>query len=156
MIILGVDPGTLFVGYCVIDKGPTILESGVIKLKSNMLLSTRLGTIYQCFSSIIERYEVGIIALETPFLGKNPQVYLKLGYVRGLLYLLSHNYSCTLREYAPSEVKKSVVGVGSATKEELAIALCKIFPPLRNALKFGIRTDITDALAVGVTGLWKK
>lgn len=162
MIVLGVDPGTLFVGFCVlIDEGrphtmPKILESGVITLKRTALLQTRLGLIYDSLRDIIERHEVDLIALETSFLGKNPQVYLKLGYVRGLLYLLSHNFSCDLKEFAPSEVKKAVVGVGSSSKEDVAFALCKIFPCLRNAVKVGLRTDVTDALAVGVTGLWKK
>lgn len=162
MIILGVDPGTLCVGFCVLVEGkhsdsmPQIMESGVISLKRNTLLQTRLGLIYDTFRDIIERFEVDIIALETPFLGKNPQVYLKLGYVRGILYLLSHNYNCTLREYAPSEIKKAIVGVGSSSKEDVAFALCKIFPALRNAVQVGLKTDITDALAVGVTGLWKK
>lgn len=156
MVVLGLDPGTLFMGYAVIDGGPIILESGVLKLSKNDHMTDRLGEIFHFFNKLILRYSVKIIALETPFLGKNPSVYLKLGYVRGIVYVLSHNNRALVCEYAPSVIKKSITGVGSASKEDVAFALCKIFPSLRDALKVGVRTDITDAIAIGVTGLWKQ
>lgn len=156
MNILGIDPGTLSLGYCILYQGPSILESGVLKLSKNECMQDRLNNIYHFLEGRILKYNVKIIAFETAFINKNPTVYLKLGYVRGILYLLAAQNRCCLKEYSPTEIKRAINGRGNSSKIEVSVALGKLFPQHRKQLQDAKQTDISDALAVGVTALWKK
>ena len=163
MIVLGIDPGTFYAGFAILTDGSRakhtaikLIKAGVLKLKRTDPLPARLLSIYECFKKLIIEYNVDIISLETAFCFKNPQTFMKLGYIRGLVYLLSEQYDTKVIEFAPKEIKKAIVGTGAGTKEDVAHALCKIFPELRNAVKAGVRDDITDAIAIGTVGLWKK
>jgi crossover junction endodeoxyribonuclease RuvC len=100
----------------------------------------------------IERFKISSLALETPFLGKNAQNFLKLGYLRGILYLLADTYKLELHEFTPMQVKQSVTGYGGAGKDQVARVLHSLFP----ALKISDKYDATDALAVALSGLWAK
>jgi crossover junction endodeoxyribonuclease RuvC len=84
-------------------------------------------------------------------LGKNTQVFLKLGYVRGILYLLAAKNKCVLHEFSPREVKQSITGFGGASKEQVARVLMQLFPRIAKPDK----EDVTDALAVTLCGLWR-
>ena len=90
------------------------------------------------------------VALETPFLGKNAQNFLKLGYLRGIIYLLVATYNLALQEFSPREVKMSVTGFGGADKEQVARIILRLFP----ALSVPDKADVTDALAVTLCCLW--
>lgn len=85
-------------------------------------------------------------------MGKNAQNFLKLGYLRGIVYLLSDLHEINLHEYSPREVKQAVTGFGGASKEQVARILLQLFPGLQKPK----REDVTDALAVGLCGLWRK
>ena len=154
MVILGIDPGLRFAGYGVIkkDQGKTyILDSGYLTLPPTKSLVERVAQFYDFFEQMVIKWQVTDLAIETPFLGKNSQTFLKLGYLRGVLYLLSHKYTLVLHEFSPSEVKQSVTGFGGASKEQVARILKQLFPRLPDAQK----EDVTDALAVTLCGLWK-
>ena len=96
------------------------------------------------------RHKINEIALETPFLGKNAQNFLKLGYLRGILYLIADKSELLIHEFSPREIKQAITGFGGADKEQVARVLMRLFP-------IGIpeKLDLTDALAVALCGLWK-
>ncbi len=154
MIILGVDPGTRFAGYGVLKKDGRqafLLDYGLLKMSPTKSLPTRVGLFYDFFAEKVLKYGVTDIALETPFMGKNAQNFLKLGYMRGILYLLADKNSCTLHEFAPTQVKQALTGYGGASKAQVARVVLQLFPKMKTPQK----DDVTDALAVTLCGLWR-
>lgn len=153
MVILGIDPGFRFAGFGILKKEgrqALLLDYGYLSMPSDESLIARVGTFHQFFEEKITTWGVTVIALETPFLGKNTQSFLKLGYLRGIVYLLAHKHGVELREFAPTEVKQSVTGYGSATKDQVARVILQLFPGMEVPKK----EDVTDALAVTLCGLW--
>ena len=149
--ILGIDPGFVSAGYSVLveEKGSfKILEIGVFKQSSALSITTRLGKFYTFFEDLAAQKQVTHLSLETPFLGKNAQNFLKLGYLRGVLNLLCYKKNYVLLEFSPREIKSAVTGYGHADKEQIASALGMLFPVLKNYGKISL--DATDALAVSL------
>lgn len=154
MVILGIDPGFSITGFGIMSKHnqkTTILDCGVLTQSTRTSLSGRIGVFYEFFEEKIKQFNVTIIALETPFLGKNAQNFLKLGYLRGILYLLADRHQLTLVEFSPSEIKLAITGFGGASKEQVARMLTQLFKGLEMPKKL----DLTDALAVTLCGAWK-
>lgn len=155
MIILGVDPGFQAAGYAILKKEGNsvfVLDYGFLKMNPTKSLPERVTIFHDFFADKILVHGVTNVALETPFLGKNAQNFLKLGYLRGILYLLAHKNNATLHEFAPREVKQSLTGYGGASKEQVARVVLQLFPKMQMPGKF----DITDALAVTLCGLWQQ
>ena len=153
MVILGIDPGFQCAGFGILKKEgrqALLLDYGHLTMSSSDSLVSRVGKFHEFFDEKITTWGVTVIALETPFLGKNAQNFLKLGYLRGILYLLSHKHNTTLQEFAPREVKQSVTGFGGATKDQVARVVLQLFPGMEVPKK----EDVTDALAVTLCGLW--
>ena len=156
-IILGVDPGLKTAGYSVIasKNGRTgVLDIGFLSQKSSESVMARVGKFYAFMLEKTLEHNVTTIALETPFLGKNAQTFLKLGYLRGMLYLIANQHNLRLKEFAPREVKLAVTGFGAAKKDQVSRALHSMFPALVD-FKCAVRDDVTDALGVGLCGVWK-
>ncbi len=155
MVILGVDPGFRYAGFGIIKKEgrqALLLDYGYLAMSSSDNLVKRIGIFHQFFEEKIIAWGVTMIALETPFLGKNAQSFLKLGYLRGILYLLAHQHTTDLQEFAPTKVKQSVTGFGGATKDQIARVIMQLFPGMEMPKK----EDVTDALAVTLCGLWSQ
>lgn len=154
MIILGVDPGFTVTGFSVIcnmNNKDTILDCGYTSFSVSKPLEQRVELFYNFFLEKIRMYKVTHLAIETPFLGKNAQTFLKLGYLRGTLYLLASQHDLTMHEFSPKEVKRAVTGFGGAQKEQVAQVLHMLFPKLDKQIKH----DVTDAIAISLCGLWK-
>jgi len=155
MIILGIDPGFSVTGYSVLQKYKNqiiMLDHGFLKMSPTQSLDVRIGIFHALFSLKIKEYAITIIALETPFLGKNAQTFLKLGYLRGILYLLANQNNLIISEFAPRQIKQTVTGYGAASKEQLANVLTMLFPLIPKPLK----EDVTDAIAISLCALWQK
>jgi crossover junction endodeoxyribonuclease RuvC len=123
MVILGVDPGTTITGYGVIDFGKNKfkrLANGCINLPSNKQLPQKLEIIYDELVKLIKGYKPDEFAIETAFYGKNVQSAMKIGYARGVSLLAAVHNKIPASEYSPGEVKKAVVGKGSASKEQVS------------------------------------
>ena len=158
MVILGIDPGFSITGFSILKKenGKTfVLDFGFLKLKSTDHLSVRTGIFYSCFKEKIEKFNVTDLAIETSFLGKNAQTFLKLGYLRGILYLLANQNNLKIYEFAPREIKISITGFGGASKDQVALMILSMFPKLNQFGKIE-KQDVTDAIAISICGLWKE
>lgn len=154
MYLLGIDPGCRYAGYGIIKtEGSTIylVEHGLLKLSPTKPLVERIAEFHDFFDKKIDQFTITDIALETPFLGKNAQNFLKLGYLRGIIYLLSHKKNITLHEFSPTEVKQAITGFGSASKDQVARVIKQLFPRIQSFE----REDVSDALAVTLCGLWR-
>ncbi len=155
MVLLGVDPGFRYAGFAVAQKDErrtAIADFGYLYLPPAKSLIERTGLFHAFFTEKVITHKVTHISLETPFLGKNTQSFLKLGYLRGILYLLAHTHSLEIYEFAPRQVKQAVTGFGGATKEQVAAVVQRLFPKLPADQKH----DITDALAITLCGIWSQ
>ena len=156
-IVLGIDPGLRYSGYALLKKehgSISPLDYGCLALKSSDHLSIRIHQFYDFCQKKIADHMVTHIALETPFLGKNAQTFLKLGYLRGILYLLAEQHGCTLSEFPPRQIKTAFTGYGGASKEQVAIMVGKLFGKL-SLVGSTMKNDVTDALAVALCGAWR-
>ncbi|MGZ6250797.1 MAG: crossover junction endodeoxyribonuclease RuvC [Candidatus Chromulinivorax sp.] len=154
MIILGIDPGFSFTGYAILQKNKQqiiMLDHGYLSLPTSKSLQNRIGLFHSTFLEKIQKHNVSHLALETSFLGKNAQTFLKLGYLRGILYLLAEQHNLEVFEFAPRQVKQTVTGYGAADKAQVAKVLSMLFPAINKSLK----EDVTDAIAISLCGLWQ-
>jgi len=154
MILLGIDPGTRFAGFGIIKKEKQkiyLLQYGCLTMSSKKSLVERVRIFHDFFEEKINTWQITDLALETPFLGKNASNFLKLGYLRGILYLLSDKNNLQIHEFSPREVKVSLTGFGGASKEQVARVVTRLLPSIGNTQ----RDDVTDALAVSLCGIWK-
>ena len=155
-VVLGVDPGFSVTGYSIIAKKQgrvAVLDCGFLKMSPQKSLQERVGIFYDKLKQKIVAHNVSMIALETSFLGKNAQTFLKLGFLRGILYLLADQHNLVINEFAPREIKLAVTGSGAASKDQVAHMMITLFPKLS---EYGPteRPDVTDALAIGLCGIW--
>lgn len=157
MVVLGIDPGFRFAGYGILKKEGSkafLLDHGCLKLQPTQPLVHRTGLFHAFFEEKIHHWHVTDIALETPFLGKNAQNFLKLGYLRGIIYLLAHQNKSNVYEFSPTQVKQALTGFGGAGKDQVANVVLRLFPKIQKDIP--LRNDITDALAVTLCGLWQQ
>ncbi len=149
LILMGIDPGTLVTGYGVIEISGSKLQlitCDAVENKNGVNMSTRLESIFHKLDKVIKKFSPDEIAIETAFYGKNAQSALKLGQARGIAMLTAILNKIPLTEYSPREVKKSVVGNGAASKEQVQY-MVKSLLKLRTLPK---HYDTTDALAVAI------
>jgi crossover junction endodeoxyribonuclease RuvC len=147
-IILGIDPGTLILGYAVLKGGskPSLIEMDVLKLNKEKDIYARLQMIHAKIISLIEKYEPTEFAIEAPFFGKNVQSMLKLGRAQGVAIAAAMHYSLPVVEYAPKKVKQSITGNGNADKDMVWKMLERVLA-IKNQPKY---YDATDALGVAL------
>lgn len=152
MKLLAIDPGLSYTGYAVIERKDSkliLLVADVIVLRQKFTIPQKLKIIYDELRYLAEEHQITDLALETAFLGKNAATFTKLGYIRGLLYLLSETNSLCIHEFAPQVVKKAVTGHGFSDKEDVAKMVKRRFPSLKEVK----RSDITDAVAIGLCAI---
>lgn len=152
MIILGVDPGSRRTGYGAISmEGDRLrcIECGVITPAQHgkpPALPERLLIIHNQLESLIQRISPEIVAVEEIFYAANAKSALTLGHVRGVVLLAASRLGVQLKEYAPLEVKKAVVGYGRADKKQVQ-AMVKV---LLNLKREPEPHDAADALAIAL------
>ncbi len=148
-IILGIDPGTIVMGYGlihVINNKPSLLSLGVIKLEKFDEHADRLKKIFERVIGLIDEYKPDELAIEAPFFGKNVQSMLKLGRAQGVAIAAALSKNIPMTEYSPKKIKMSITGNGNASKEQVAAMLERILN-FKHESKY---LDATDALGAAV------
>ncbi|MEO7049755.1 MAG: crossover junction endodeoxyribonuclease RuvC [Ferruginibacter sp.] len=148
-IILGIDPGTVVMGFGLINitnKNIEMIEMGVLKLNTKDDAFVRLERIHHKVIEIIVKFKPTAFAIEAPFFGKNVQSMLKLGRAQGVAIAAAIQSGLEVTEYSPKKIKQSITGNGNANKEQ-------VMRMLQQLLKFTdtpALLDASDALAVAV------
>ncbi len=148
-IILGIDPGTIVMGYGLITvKGNevSLLELGVLKPGKIKDGYKKLQLIFNTVSGLITKYQPTDFAIEAPFFGKNVQSMLKLGRAQGVAIAAAMRHGLEVTEYSPKKVKQSITGNGNADKQQVM----KMLQSLLHFKETPKQLDATDALAVAL------
>jgi crossover junction endodeoxyribonuclease RuvC len=148
-IILGIDPGTLVMGYGIIavnGQSVQLLEMNILKLSGKKDNYERLQMIHEHVLLLVKKYIPHEFAIEAPFFGKNVQSMLKLGRAQGVAIAAAISAGLPVTEYSPRKIKQSITGKGNADKEQ-------VWKMLQTILSLKIKPshfDATDALAVAL------
>lgn len=148
-IILGIDPGTVIMGYGIIAVNLSkieLLEMGVLKLNTKTDAYQRLEKIHSKVISLIQEFKPQHFAIEAPFFGKNVQSMLKLGRAQGVAIAAAMQYALEVTEYSPKKIKQSITGNGNASKEQVM----KMLQSILHFKETPKLLDATDALAAAV------
>lgn len=147
MRVMGIDPGLRTLGWGVIEcDGPRLRHAGNGLCRSEGGdLATRLLSLHAQLTELVRRFMPDAAAVEQTFVNKDGAGTLKLGQARGVALLVPAQFGLAVGEYAPNTVKKTVVGVGHADKDQIAHMVRLQLP---GAVPVG--PDAADALAIAI------
>jgi len=155
MRVLGIDPGTLNLGYGVVDEegdGMTMVACGVLSLPSKVPVERRLSSFYKELGEIVARYRPDEVAIEEPFVAGNARSALAIGRAQAIAILAAADKNLPISRYLPKQVKQRVTTYGGSDKEQVQemvrLQLGLAQPPQPN--------DAADALAVAICHLQQK
>jgi crossover junction endodeoxyribonuclease RuvC len=149
MRVLGIDPGTVNMGYGVIEDENDeliMLHCGVLTASSRLPLVKRLPVLYGQLLKVIADFHPDVVAIEEPFVARNVRSALSIGQAEAIAILAAANNGIPVHTYAPAKVKQVVTDYGGAGKEQvqqmvqIQLGLSQVPQP----------SDAADALAVAI------
>ena len=149
MRILGIDPGTISMGYGIIEANEdkiTLVSCGALASQARSPIGERLSFLYQAISEIITQYQPDTVAVEQPFVAQNVKAALAIGKAQAIAILAAANRQIPVYEYTPAQIKQRVSNYGASSKEQiqemvkLQLGLAEVPQP----------NDAADALAVAL------
>jgi len=152
MRVLGIDPGTITMGYGVIeakDDEVTMVDCSALTAPQPSPIGERLNYLHQRLLEIISRYQPDVVAIEQPFMSKNIKATLAIGMAQAIAMLAAASKGIPIYEYTPAQVKQRVTNYGASSKEQvqemvkLQLGLAEVPQP----------NDAADALAVALCHL---
>jgi crossover junction endodeoxyribonuclease RuvC len=147
--VLGIDPGTHVVGFgCVdVESGKcSTVEYGEIRVPKDAAFPERLARIHASVSELIDRLRPDAVSIEETYVTSNAKTTLRLGHARGVIVLAAVERGAPIAEYAPREIKRAVLGVGSAGKSQVGWMVCQMLKLDPSA----VSEDAADALAAAI------
>lgn len=152
-LVLGIDPGTSVTGYGIVERlggrRSRLVECGVIRTNPRSEIWHRLDVLYEGVRELIDRHRPTALALESVFYGKNVRTTVSLGHARGVILLAAAQAGIEVAEFAPASVKKSVTGVGGATKPQVGYMVKQIL----HLQEAPAPSDAADGVAVALAYL---
>jgi crossover junction endodeoxyribonuclease RuvC len=149
MSILGVDPGTINLGYGVVDgeEEMHMVDCGVITLSSRLPMEERLRSLYSELSKIITKHKPSEVAIEEPFIGHNVKSAFAIGRAQAIAILAAVNQGLPVYYYSPTRVKQQITSYGQSDKQQVQ-EMTRVELPQPN--------DAADALAVAICHIQQK
>src|SRR5467141_582776 len=147
--IIGIDPGLRRTGWGVIESCGnrlTFIGCGSVEPPDNLPLARRLLAIHEGLTKVLGDFAPAEAAVEQTFVNKDGVATLKLGQARGVAMLAPAMVGISVAEYAPNQVKKTVVGAGHADKNQVLMMLKILLPKAEPK-----SPDAADALAIAIT-----
>ena len=148
-IILGVDPGTLFMGYALlhtVGQQVEIIEFGAYDVHKLEGQYPRLQKEFFFLQELIDKYKPSCLAIETQFVDKNPQTMIKIVHAQGVAIAAALSKDVPIYEYSPMKIKMAITGNGHSSKEQVAGMLQRFMHiPDEQMPK---KLDATDALGI--------
>ena len=154
MTVLGIDPGTIRMGYGLLGEGPRLeaADYGVIALPRSMPLESRLYQLHTHVLNLIAIFHPRAVAIEKPFVGRGersfPGASLAIGQAQAVVFIGAASQGIPIFQYAPAEVKLAVADYGAASKEQMREIVAATL-----GLAESPESDAADALAVGLCHL---
>jgi crossover junction endodeoxyribonuclease RuvC len=148
MRVLGVDPGSRYTGYGIVERRDGRLRhiaSGRVNASRGDSFADRLDIIYRGLSQVLEQYDCDAAAVEGLFTARNAMSSIKLGHARGVALLVLQHSELSIAEYAPAKIKKTVAGTGRATKDDLQMIVKRLL-----GVSGDMSSDASDALAIAI------
>ena len=149
MLVLGIDPGTRSVGFGLVEvnKGNwQALEYGNFCIDTKLPFPQKLKQIHMYFEELLDRCRPEVVAVEEVFVSQNAKTTLRLGHARGVILLAAVEKDIPIAEYAPREIKKAIVGSGSASKSQIQWMTSQMLKINKESLQ----EDAADGLAVAL------
>jgi len=153
MKAIGIDPGLAMTGFGIVEtvsRGGKACDWGTIRTEAHRPVAFRLNTIYDELKKLLEKWNPNLLVIEEVFVLKQyPKAAIRLGEVRGVIFLLAQQRGIPIVEVKPTEVKSALTGSGRAHKSQVKRAIQKILrmdEPLSSS-------HAGDALALALTGL---
>ena len=149
MKIFGIDPGSDRTGYgCLETDGSRhrLVTCGSLSAPAGTPFPDRLLTIHAGLTLLLAEHRPDCVAVESIFHARNVRSALKLGHARGVALLAASEAGVPIVEYAPTEIKRAVVGFGRAEKNQVG-QMVKLLLGLETAPS---PHDVADALAVAI------
>ena len=152
MRVLGIDPGTVTMGYGIVEANEdkiTLVSCGALTCQARSPIGERLSYLYDGLLAIITRYQPDAVAVEQPFMARNVRSALAVGRAQAVAILAAANQGIPAYEYTPAQVKQRVADYGASSKEQiqemvkLQLGLSEVPQP----------SDAADALAVAICHL---
>jgi len=147
MIILGIDPGSRITGFGLIDNQASridYIDSGHIRVSGDSL-PQRLGFIFAAVDEVIRKHQAQQMSIENVFMARNADSALKLGQARGAAICAAHQAGLEIAEYAPREIKQSIVGSGAASKDQVQHMVKRLL-----GIRQELQADEADGLAIAI------
>lgn len=149
MIILGIDPGTVRIGYGVIKRTGSLcsfVSSGLLPISASEQGKQLIQT-EKLLSSLIKKYSPDVVGVEKIFFAKNVKTALNVAHARGVIIAtIAKHKKTSLCELGPSEIKLAVAGDGNASKD----AVARMVGQFLKKSQIGVIDDVSDALAIAI------
>ena len=146
--ILGIDPGLQRMGWGVVESAGSSLSfvaAGTVRTNPKDVLSQRLCVLHNGLSEVVREFMPEEAAVEQTFVNKDGKATLKLGQARGIAMLVPAQAGLEVAEYAPNQVKKTVIGVGHGDKSQIQLMVGMLLPKA-----VFDSDDAADALAIAI------
>ena len=149
MKILGIDPGTIVMGYGVIESENdeiVLVDFGAISVPQDSEIGDRLNLLFESLLKVMQKHRPGAVAVEQPFISKNVRSAMAIGRAQAVALLAAARSNIPAFEYTPAQVKQRVANYGASSKEQiqemvrLQLGLAEVPRP----------NDAADALAVAL------